>query len=209
MPDKFITANLREVIAKKSQPGVTVWNRLEGRPRADKFDRALRAEVRDPLWLLTRQWQLGEFRGDDAGSPIFTKVRLETTRLRKYQAAGGAGGTVRRHHPAGGAGRADADSLRARRAGNVARPPAVAGTAVAQNGACAGARRGRSIHQRVSDSRARSHDHGGCAGLRASGSVGQLCRGGRPAHGRREILFSPETKRHATTRPTGSPRSLA
>ena len=89
MPDKFITANLREVIAQKSRPGITVWNRLEGRPRADKFDRALRAEVRDPLWMLTRQWQLGEFRGDDAGSPIFTKVRLETTRLRKYQAAGG------------------------------------------------------------------------------------------------------------------------
>jgi hypothetical protein len=89
MPNKFITANLREIIAKKSRPGVTVWNRLEGRPRADKFDRALRAEVRDPLWMLTRQWQLGEFRGDDAGSPIFTKVRLETTKLRKYQAAGG------------------------------------------------------------------------------------------------------------------------
>ena len=30
-------------------------------------DRALRAEVRDPLWMLTRQWQMGEFQGDDAG----------------------------------------------------------------------------------------------------------------------------------------------
>jgi hypothetical protein len=89
MPDKFITLDLREVIARKSRPGITVWNRLEGRPRADKFDRALRAEVRDALWMLTRQWQVGEFRGDDAGSPIFTKVRLETTRLRKYQAEGG------------------------------------------------------------------------------------------------------------------------
>lgn len=89
MPNKFITENLREVVAKKSRPGITVWNRLEGRPRADKFDRALRAEVRDPLWMLTRQWQMGEFRGDDAGSPIFTKVRIETTQLRKYQAANG------------------------------------------------------------------------------------------------------------------------
>ena len=48
-------------------PTVTVWNRLEGRPRTRDFDRALRAEVRDALWMLTRQWQLGEFRGDDAG----------------------------------------------------------------------------------------------------------------------------------------------
>ena len=87
--DKLITADLATVIAKKAVPGITIWNRLEGRPRADKFDRALRAEVRDALWMLTRQWQMGEFQGDDAGSPIFTKVRLETTRLRKYQAANG------------------------------------------------------------------------------------------------------------------------
>lgn len=89
MADKFITADLRNVIAGKTIPGITMWNRLEGRPRAEKFDRALRAEVRDPLWMLTRQWQMGEFRGDDAGSPIFTKVRVETTPIRKYQAAKG------------------------------------------------------------------------------------------------------------------------
>ena len=35
--------------------------------------------------MLTRQWQMGEFLGDDAGSPIFTQVQLETTQLRKYQ----------------------------------------------------------------------------------------------------------------------------
>jgi hypothetical protein len=40
--------------------------------------------------MIARQWQLGEFRGDDAGSPIFAKVRIETTRLRKYQPAQGA-----------------------------------------------------------------------------------------------------------------------
>ncbi|MEJ7608293.1 MAG: hypothetical protein WKF37_19000 [Bryobacteraceae bacterium] len=89
MAEKFITTNLRAVIERKALPGITIWNRLEGRPRAEKFDRALRAEVRDPLWMLTRQWQMGEFRGDDAGSPIFTKVRVETTRIRKYQAAQG------------------------------------------------------------------------------------------------------------------------
>ena len=53
---------------------VTVWNRLEGRPRTVEFDRALRAEVRDALWMLTRQWQLGEFRGDDAGSPVLAQL---------------------------------------------------------------------------------------------------------------------------------------
>jgi hypothetical protein len=69
-------------------PTVTLWNRLEGRPRADNFDRALTAEIRDPLWMLTRQWQMGEFEGDDAGSPISAKIRMHTTRLTEYQPAG-------------------------------------------------------------------------------------------------------------------------
>jgi hypothetical protein len=40
-------------------PIVRGWNRLEGRPRSTDFERSLRAEVRDPLWFLTRQWQYG------------------------------------------------------------------------------------------------------------------------------------------------------
>jgi hypothetical protein len=46
--------------------------------------------VRDALWLLTRQWQMGEFQGDDAGSPILAKLRVETSPLTGYQSAGGA-----------------------------------------------------------------------------------------------------------------------
>ena len=87
---KSITRNLQEAVAQRLLPSITVYNRLEGRPRADKFERALRAEVRDALWMLTRQWQMGEFQGDDAGSPIFSKVRVETTRLRRYRPANGA-----------------------------------------------------------------------------------------------------------------------
>jgi hypothetical protein len=78
--------DLGQVLALRQMPTVTMWNRLEGRPRTENFDRALKAEVRDALWMLTRQWQLGEFRGDDAGSPVLAKVHLSTTRLRKYQA---------------------------------------------------------------------------------------------------------------------------
>lgn len=80
--------NMAEALQERLFPTVTVWNRLEGRPRADTFDRALAAEIRDPLWMLTRQWQLGEFEGDDAGSPISAKIRTSTTRLTEYQPAG-------------------------------------------------------------------------------------------------------------------------
>ena len=89
MAPTYITKDLATVIKTKSIPAITLWNRLEGRPRNESFERALRAEVRDPLWMLCRQWQIGEFQGDDAGSPIVAKVHVETTRLRKYQALDG------------------------------------------------------------------------------------------------------------------------
>ncbi|WP_349606114.1 MULTISPECIES: hypothetical protein [Cupriavidus] len=50
------------------------FNRLESRPRTLDFTRSLRAEVRDPLWMLTRQWQFGEFQGEDAASPVTSRI---------------------------------------------------------------------------------------------------------------------------------------
>lgn len=84
----MITKDLEQVLVAQSIPTITLWNRLEGRPRADRFDRALRAEVRDALWMITRQWQLGELRGDDAASPVQIKVQVAQSRLRKYRPDG-------------------------------------------------------------------------------------------------------------------------
>ena len=83
MPSQFKVANLREAISSRLFPSVTVWNRLEPRPRTRSFERALRAEVRDALWMLTKQWQMGEFHGSDTGSPVFAKLQVDTTRLTK------------------------------------------------------------------------------------------------------------------------------
>ncbi|MDQ2999622.1 MAG: hypothetical protein M3R61_21520, partial [Chloroflexota bacterium] len=85
MTNKFIVKDIAQVIEERRVPSVTTWNRLEGRPRTASFNRALKAEVRDALWMLTRQWQVGEFKGDDAGSPIFAKLQLHTTQLTQYQ----------------------------------------------------------------------------------------------------------------------------
>jgi len=56
------------------EPSITAYNRLEARPRSQNFERSLRAEVRDPLWMLTRQWQMGELQGEDAGSAIDARL---------------------------------------------------------------------------------------------------------------------------------------
>lgn len=68
-------------------PTITLWNRLEPRPRTQNFNRAMKAEIRDPLWMVSKQWQLGEFRGEDAGSAILAKLHMRTTQITKYQPA--------------------------------------------------------------------------------------------------------------------------
>jgi hypothetical protein len=65
-------------------PAIVGWNRLEGRPRTVQYDRALRAEVRDALWFLTRQWQFGEFKGEDAGSPVEVRTAVRVDPLQHY-----------------------------------------------------------------------------------------------------------------------------
>jgi len=87
--DAYAIANMPEALEKRLYPTITVWNRLEGRPRRQDFSRALKAELRDGLFMLARQWQMGEFFGDDAGSPATAKLQLFTTRLRSYRAAHG------------------------------------------------------------------------------------------------------------------------
>jgi hypothetical protein len=59
--------------------------RLEPRARDAEMNTSLRASVYDPLWLLARQWQLGEFQGEDNGSPIMARLRAESTRLTRYR----------------------------------------------------------------------------------------------------------------------------
>ncbi|OXM69764.1 hypothetical protein [Amycolatopsis vastitatis] len=73
----------------REHPAVGLWNRLEGRPRTTDFGRALRSEVRDPLWLLTRQWQLGEFRGADAGSPVTMTYSVDAAPPSRFRSEGG------------------------------------------------------------------------------------------------------------------------
>ena len=50
------------------------WTRIEPQVEDPTLQEGLRAEVADPLWLLARQWQMGEFRGEDVGTPILATV---------------------------------------------------------------------------------------------------------------------------------------
>ena len=67
------------------KPSVTFWHRLEPRPRAPEIADSLAARLRDPLWLIARQWQLGEIQGEDAGSPAFAQLDLRVAPVRSWR----------------------------------------------------------------------------------------------------------------------------
>ncbi|MFD2767180.1 hypothetical protein [Micromonospora eburnea] len=75
-------------------PSVTSWTRLEPRTRRADLSPALQARTADPLWLLGRQWQLGEFLGEDAGSPVAARVQAEVLPLTRYRAGGRTGDAI-------------------------------------------------------------------------------------------------------------------
>jgi hypothetical protein len=58
--------------------------RLEPRSRDAEMKVSLQARIYDPLWLLARQWQLGEFQGEDNGSPVVASWRADAARLTRY-----------------------------------------------------------------------------------------------------------------------------
>jgi hypothetical protein len=61
------------------------WSALQSRPRTADMNQTLKAAIHDPLWMLARQFQFGEFKGEDAGSAVFVKIKLETSTITKYQ----------------------------------------------------------------------------------------------------------------------------
>jgi hypothetical protein len=66
------------------------YNRIEARPRQEELDEAMAACIHDPLWMLARQYQFGEFQGEDTGSAVFAKVALNSVRLTHFR--GGSNG---------------------------------------------------------------------------------------------------------------------
>ena len=68
-----------------SLSSITQWSRLEPRARDAEMKQSLQAQIRDPAWMLARQWQVGEFSGHDAGSPAQARVSLAWKRLTDYR----------------------------------------------------------------------------------------------------------------------------
>jgi hypothetical protein len=70
-------------------PSITTWTRLEPRPRDDTLTPSLEARVYDPAWMLARQWQLAEFRGQDAAFPVTVSFTVTAQPLSAVQPPAG------------------------------------------------------------------------------------------------------------------------
>lgn len=63
-----------------------IRDRIEAAGRSVDLDEALEARIADPLWMLARQWQLGEFRGDDAAQVAAVSVRAGSAPISRIRA---------------------------------------------------------------------------------------------------------------------------
>src|SRR3954447_11685587 len=75
------------------------WTRLEPQSVSGNPLPGQEARVHDPLWLLARQWQLGEFHGEDVGSPLSVQVTASVAQIDAFQSGDqGSGHPVRARH---------------------------------------------------------------------------------------------------------------
>ena len=60
------------------------WQRLEGGCVDPEVTEGISAVIADPVWLLARQWQVGEFRGEDAASPVLVEGTVVSAPISEY-----------------------------------------------------------------------------------------------------------------------------
>ena len=109
MPLPFISIETFKAVEAFAVLDPPSWTRLEPQSSSGDPRPGVEARVHDPLWLLGRQWQLGEFEGEDAGTPLTVRVVTRTVAVDRW--AAGDDDEVRvldrvRAGPAGATGRA-------------------------------------------------------------------------------------------------------
>lgn len=71
------------------------WQRLESTTVGVDLYEGQEARIADPLWLLGRQWQLGETTGEDAASPVFVEATFGYAPITRFRPGPpDAGGSV-------------------------------------------------------------------------------------------------------------------
>ena len=73
----------------QAEPAIPTWSRLEPMSlTGGDLTPGVQVPVADPLWMLGRQWQFDELRGEDGGSPIEATVMGESAHFSRFHASG-------------------------------------------------------------------------------------------------------------------------
>jgi hypothetical protein len=77
------------------------WQRLEATTVGTGLTEGQEARIADPLWLLGKQWQVGELTGEDAASPILVEATVEHAPVTRVRIGPGPIGPVIMREEAG------------------------------------------------------------------------------------------------------------
>lgn len=77
--DVYAKGNLEDIVKDDNGEKILLHfgERVEGRTRELNPTEALRLRVHDPLWMLARQWQMGEFRGNNTGTAMSVRCEVK------------------------------------------------------------------------------------------------------------------------------------
>ena len=64
---------------------IVAYARLEPRVIAGDYKPTIKAQVHDALWMLTQQWRVGEFKGEDAGTLVKARIQTQSTKLNRFK----------------------------------------------------------------------------------------------------------------------------
>lgn len=68
-----------------NQPDVLAFLRVEPRTVATTLKPTIKAAVHDAVWMLTQQYRVGEFLGEDAGSPMKARIQTQSTKINRFK----------------------------------------------------------------------------------------------------------------------------
>ena len=80
----FVDKYFSHAVLLTSNEPAKVSHFLETRTRQGDITDALRFRIYDPLWMLSRQWQMGEFRGNDAGTAMTVSCDVRQTKFSSF-----------------------------------------------------------------------------------------------------------------------------
>lgn len=72
-----------------NKPELISYVRIEPLTTAKTLKETVKGQVHDALWMLTQQYRVGEFKGEDAGSPMKARVQTQSTKINRFKSRSG------------------------------------------------------------------------------------------------------------------------